>query len=48
MAYSGMLRREPDAGGFAFWVQYVDSGNPGLALIDGFLLSAEYRGRFLP
>ncbi len=48
MMYLGMLRREPDAGGFAFWVGYRDSGNSGLALIDEFLASAEYRGRFMP
>jgi len=48
MTYVGMLRRAPDADGFRFWVGYRDSGNSGLALIDGFLSSAEYRGRFLP
>ena len=48
MMYIGMLRRAPDAGGFAFWVQYRDDGNSGLALIDGFLGSPEYRLRFGP
>jgi hypothetical protein len=48
MAYIGMMRRAPDAGGFAYWVDYLDSGSSGLALLDGFLLSAEYHGRFLP
>ena len=48
MMYFGMLRRAPDSGGFSFWVQYRDDGNSGLALIDGFLGSPEYRGRFLP
>jgi hypothetical protein len=48
MMYVGMLRREPDAGGFNFWVGYRDAGNSGIALISGFLGSAEYRGRFLP
>jgi hypothetical protein len=46
MMYIGMLRRAPDPGGFAYWVGYRDAGNPGLALIDGFLASQEYRGRF--
>jgi hypothetical protein len=48
MMYTGMLQRAPDAGGFSYWVQYRDAGNSGLALIDGFLSSAEYRARFLP
>jgi hypothetical protein len=45
--YIGMLRRSPDAGGFAFWVGSMDSGAPGIGLIGGFLGSAEYRARFL-
>jgi hypothetical protein len=48
MMYMGMLRRGPEAGGFAFWVGYRDAGNSGLALINGFLASPEYRSRFLP
>ncbi len=48
MMYVGMMRRVPDPGGFSFWVDYLDRGNPGLALIDGFLYSTEYRNRFLP
>ena len=48
MMYIGMLRRAPEAGGFSFWVQYRNSGNSGLALINGFLGSPEYRSRFLP
>jgi len=48
MIYVGMLRREPDASGFAFWVGYKDSGKSGLDLIGGFLGSIEYRNRFLP
>ena len=48
MMYIGMLRREPDLGGFNFWVGYRDAGNSGIALIDGFIASAEYRSRFLP
>ncbi len=48
MMYAAMLRRAPDAGGFAYWVGFMDAGNSGLALIDGFLGSVEYRSRFLP
>jgi hypothetical protein len=48
MMYMGMLRRAPEAGGFDFWVQYLDGGQSGLALIDGFRASPEYRARFLP
>ena len=48
MMYFGMLRRAPDPPGLDFWVQYRNAGNSGLALIDGFLASQEYRGRFLP
>ena len=48
MMYFGMLRRAPDQGGFDFWVNYRNGGNSGLALIDGFLGSPEYRNRFLP
>ena len=48
MMYVGMLRRAPEQQGFDFWVSYRNAGNSGLALIDGFLASQEYRGRFLP
>lgn len=48
MMYLGMLRRSPDAAGFAYWVGYLDDGNAGLALISGFLGATEYRQRFLP
>jgi hypothetical protein len=48
MIYSGMLRRAPDQAGFDFWVGYLDKGNTGAALINGFLGATEYRQRFLP
>ncbi|HET9577920.1 MAG TPA: DUF4214 domain-containing protein, partial [Usitatibacter sp.] len=48
MAYIGMLRRAPEPGGFAFWVDYMDRGNSGLALLSGFLAAPEYAQRFLP
>lgn len=47
MIYMGMLRRGPDPSGFSYWVDYVDRGNSGLDLINGFLSSTEYRARFL-
>ena len=46
MMYVGLLRRSPEPGGFTAWVGYLDAGNPATAMIDGFLGSAEYRGRF--
>jgi hypothetical protein len=48
MIYVGMLRRSPDASGFSFWVNYMDNGNPGIALINGFLGTPEYHNRFMP
>ena len=48
MMYVGMLKREPDSGGFTFWVNYLNGGNSGQALINGFLVSQEYHNRFLP
>ncbi len=48
MMYVGMLRRAPEQAGFDFWVDYMEAGNPGLALILGFLQAPEYRNRFLP
>jgi hypothetical protein len=46
MMYVGMLRRSPEQGGFDYWVNYLDSGNSGLGLIDGLLNSTEYANRF--
>lgn len=48
MMYSGMLRREPDAAGFGYWVGVLDRGGSGQSLIGGFLDAQEYRNRFLP
>jgi uncharacterized delta-60 repeat protein len=48
MMYIGMLRRAPEPGGFSFWVDYLDHGNSGLSLINGFLGATEYHNRFLP
>ncbi len=48
MMYVGMLRRAPEDAGLAFWVNYMDAGNSGQALISGFLNAPEYHNRFLP
>lgn len=47
MMYAGLLRREPDQGGFDFWVGQMVSGRSGLDLVSLFLQSAEYRQRFI-
>jgi Peptidase family M28/Domain of unknown function (DUF4214) len=41
VAYAGLLRREPDAGGLAWW-----SAQPVTSLVAGLVSSAEYRARF--
>lgn len=46
MAYVGLLRRTPDAGGFAYWVAELDAGRPFTDLLTAHLASAEYRARF--
>jgi alpha-tubulin suppressor-like RCC1 family protein len=49
MMYVGMLRRSPEPGGYNGWLAYLNApGNTPLAMINGFYLSTEYRGRFLP
>ena len=48
MAYHAMLGRSAEPEGFAFWVDYMDAGNPPNALFDQFLRSQEYHDRFLP
>jgi hypothetical protein len=47
MMYAGMLRREPDQGGFEFWVGQMEQGRSGLDLVGLFIASAEYRNRFI-
>jgi hypothetical protein len=46
MTYVGMLRREPEAGGFAYWVDKVRGGVQIGTLIRLFFESPEYRQRF--
>jgi hypothetical protein len=49
MMYVGMLRRSPEPAGYNGWLAYLNSpGNSPLSMINGFYLSGEYRGRFLP
>lgn len=45
MTYIGLLDRAPDSGGYAFWVERVDSGTSPQRLIEQFLNTPEYRNR---
>lgn len=46
--YAGMLRRQPDPSGFAYWVSQVNAGASLGNLLNSFIASPEYRSRFLP
>jgi subtilisin family serine protease len=51
--YFGYLRRDPDIGGFIFWLGQVDSGplrdtNKQHAMVCSFITSLEYQFRFSP
>lgn len=46
MTYIGLLRRTPETDGYNYWVNRMDEGASGQALIDLFLASAEYAARF--
>jgi hypothetical protein len=49
MEYFGYLRRDPDEGGYAFWLDKLNqfSGNFEQAeMVKAFIVSGEYRGRF--
>ncbi|HWS90711.1 MAG TPA: TIGR03118 family protein [Pyrinomonadaceae bacterium] len=51
MEYFGYLRRDPDTGGFNFWLGKLNdfNGNPITAeMVRAFILSDEYRQRFGP
>lgn len=50
MQYFGYLRREPDVGGYQFWLDVVDNREPGNyhAMVCAFLTSSEYQQRFGP
>lgn len=49
--YFGYLRRDPDAGGYLFWLGILDNGLPNNAsgynsMVCAFITSGEYQGRF--
>lgn len=46
MTYAGMLRRGPDAAGYAYWTDRVRRGTSINRLSAEFLASSEYAGRF--
>jgi hypothetical protein len=46
--YIGLLRRVPDQAGYNQWVGQLDTGTPGINLINAFMALGEYRNRFLP
>jgi hypothetical protein len=49
MMYTAMLRRTPEPAGFNGWVGFLDAATyTREQVINGFFLSTEYRGRFLP
>jgi hypothetical protein len=49
MQYFGYLRRDPDAGGYQFWLSKLNTfgGDYERAeMVKAFVISAEYRARF--
>jgi uncharacterized protein (TIGR03118 family) len=48
--YFGYLRRDPDPGGYAFWLNVLNNNVPGnfRTMVCAFLTSAEYQQRFGP
>jgi hypothetical protein len=49
MEYMGYLRRDPDAGGFAFWLNKLNEHNGNFEqaeMVKAFIVSGEYRDRF--
>lgn len=44
--YYGYLRREPDAGGLADWLEVLDRSGDAVKIPAGFITSVEYRERF--
>jgi Domain of unknown function (DUF4214) len=49
MMYAGMLRRTPEPNGFNGWVSGMNAATYSRTqVINGFFLSTEYHGRFLP
>jgi hypothetical protein len=51
MQYFGYLRRDPDTGGFNFWLNKLNEHGGDFRaaeMVKSFLVSGEYRDRFLP
>jgi len=48
MQYFGYLRRDPDQGGYDFWLDVLNNRVPGnfRGMVCAFLTSAEYQHRF--
>jgi len=49
MEYFGYLRRDPDANGYAFWLNKLNQFNGNFEqadMVKAFIVSGEYRGRF--
>jgi hypothetical protein len=49
MEYFGYLRRDPDAGGYAFWLNKLNQFNGNFEqaeMVKAFIVSGEYRDRF--
>jgi hypothetical protein len=50
MQYFGYLRRNPDPGGYAFWLDVVSNRDPNnyRGMVCAFITSPEYQERFSP
>jgi uncharacterized repeat protein (TIGR01451 family) len=50
MQYFGYLRRNPDAAGYAFWLDIINNRDPNnyRSMVCAFITSAEYQQRFSP
>jgi subtilisin family serine protease len=50
MQYFGYLRRDPEEGGYLFWLEVLDNREPNnyRSMVCAFLTSAEYQLRFAP
>jgi hypothetical protein len=48
--YFGYLRRDPDRGGYAFWLDVLNNREPGnyRGMVCAFITSVEYQRRFSP
>ena len=50
MEYFGYLKRDPDPGGYDFWLNVLDNREPGnyRGMVCSFITSTEYQKRFSP